>query len=143
MHEFLADHIEKALIGDAQLRDDRQRQKRKSAERRGQRTAERFGGRVDVFELPTNVIGGRGGNEAGDGERQTRLHRAIPEAPSGHPVMQGTILERTYLGESWDYVVRPTESALRLRVAAPPLDVHDVGSAVWLALDPSQLAVVQ
>ena len=102
---------------------------------------------ADGFSLPAGAMAGQvlpqGPTLVSLRPQSIGLHRAIPEAPSGHPVMQGTILERTYLGESWDYVVRPTESALRLRVAAPPLDVHDVGSAVWLALDPSQLAVVQ
>jgi iron(III) transport system ATP-binding protein len=70
------------------------------------------------------------------------IHRAAPQAPDGHPVMRATIAERTYLGESWDYVVHPAEGGLRLRVAAPPLDVHEVGSDVWLAIDPRQVSVV-
>jgi iron(III) transport system ATP-binding protein len=71
------------------------------------------------------------------------LRSAPPAALNGHPVIRATIAERTFLGESWDYVVRPEDSDLKLRVAAPPLDVHDIGAPVWLEIDPRQLAVVQ
>ncbi|MCC7275450.1 MAG: ABC transporter ATP-binding protein, partial [Alphaproteobacteria bacterium] len=45
--------------------------------------------------------------------------------------------------ETWDYTVSPKGSAVRLRVAAPPLDVHEVGTAVWVEFDPQQMAVVR
>jgi iron(III) transport system ATP-binding protein len=71
------------------------------------------------------------------------LHRARPDGGANRPVMRATIAERTFLGESWDYVVRPQDSALKLRVAAPPLEVHDIGAPVWVEIDTRQLAVVQ
>ncbi len=58
-------------------------------------------------------------------------------------MLRATIAERTYLGEAWDYVLRPEDSNLRLRAAAPPLEAHDVGATVWLRIDPRQVAVVQ
>lgn len=70
------------------------------------------------------------------------LYRRQPVPRDGHPVLAATVAQRTYLGESWDYVVRPRESDLRLRVTAPPLQVHEVGETVWLELDPQQIAVV-
>ncbi|MBX6376259.1 MAG: ABC transporter ATP-binding protein [Acetobacteraceae bacterium] len=69
------------------------------------------------------------------------LHRTPPDA-NGRPVLPAMVAERVYLGESWDYVVRPRDSGLRLRVAAPPLQVHEVGESVWLEMDPHQIAVV-
>ena len=54
-----------------------------------------------------------------------------------------TVVSRVYLGESWDYVVSPVGSALQLRVAASPLDVHEAGDTVWLEFDPRQIAVVR
>ncbi|WP_421991582.1 ABC transporter ATP-binding protein [Roseococcus sp.] len=57
-------------------------------------------------------------------------------------VLAAEVLERTYLGEAWDYVVQPEGTALRLRAAAPPLEAHEVGMRVWLRLDPRQVAVV-
>ena len=70
------------------------------------------------------------------------LHRGVPTSREGHPVLAATVAQRTYLGESWDYVVRPAESELSLRVTAPPLQVHEVGESVWLEIDPRQIAVV-
>jgi iron(III) transport system ATP-binding protein len=70
------------------------------------------------------------------------LHRGQPASRDGFPVLAATVAQRTYLGESWDYVVRPDASGLRLRVTAPPLQVHEVGEAVWLEIDPQQIAVV-
>ena len=58
-------------------------------------------------------------------------------------IMPVTVLERTYLGEAWDYVLRPEGAALQLRAAAPPLAAHAVGANLWLRIDPQQIAVVQ
>ena len=69
------------------------------------------------------------------------IHEAQPSLPG--PVFEAAITERTYLGESWDYVVQPAGSSLRLRAAAAPLEAHEVGQKVWLAVDPRQVAVVQ
>ena len=69
------------------------------------------------------------------------IHETAPE-PSAALVMPATVAERTYLGESWDYVVAPEGTGLKLRAAAPPLDAHEAGRRVWLALDPRQVAIV-
>lgn len=72
------------------------------------------------------------------------IHRQPPpSAAERRPVLPGRIAERVFLGETWDYVVQPRESGLRLRVAAPPLQVHEVGEAVWLGFDPRQMAPVE
>ncbi|NKC33524.1 ABC transporter ATP-binding protein [Falsiroseomonas selenitidurans] len=68
------------------------------------------------------------------------LHRARPDG--GGPVLGGVVAQRTFLGETWDYVVAADGSDLRLRATAPPLQVHDVGERVWLAFDPQQMAMV-
>jgi iron(III) transport system ATP-binding protein len=70
------------------------------------------------------------------------LHRDAPPAGNGKVAIPVAVTSRVYLGESWDYVVAPADSATRLRVAAPPLDVHEVGDKVWLEFDPRQIAVV-
>ena len=41
----------------------------------------------------------------------------------------------------WD-VVTPTESALRLKVATPPVHIFAVGEKVWLEFDPRQMAPI-
>jgi ABC-type Fe3+/spermidine/putrescine transport system ATPase subunit len=71
------------------------------------------------------------------------LHVTEPARESTQLIMPVTVLERTYLGEAWDYVLRPEGAALRLRAAAPPLAAHAVGANLWLRIDPQQIAVVQ
>jgi ABC-type Fe3+/spermidine/putrescine transport system ATPase subunit len=68
------------------------------------------------------------------------LHRTRPVGD--RPLIEGVVAQRTFLGETWDYVVRAESSALRLRASAPPLQVHEVGEAVWIELDPQQMAMV-
>jgi iron(III) transport system ATP-binding protein len=69
------------------------------------------------------------------------LHRVQP-SKSGH-VLRGVVAQRTFLGETWDYVVHAEDGGLRLRATAPPLQVHEVGEAVWLEFDPQQMAMVE
>jgi iron(III) transport system ATP-binding protein len=57
-------------------------------------------------------------------------------------VIPATIAQRAYLGEVWDYVVRAKNSELRLKVTAPPAQAFDVGTDVWMELDPGQMAEV-
>jgi iron(III) transport system ATP-binding protein len=71
------------------------------------------------------------------------LHRNRPSGPDGRPAVPGIVAQRVFLGETWDYVVQPQGSGARLRVTAPPLQVHEVGEAVWIDFDPRQIAVVQ
>ena len=55
---------------------------------------------------------------------------------------RGAIAERAYLGEHWEYVVRPAASELRLRVSTAPQAVYETGDAVWLEIDPRRIARV-
>jgi len=70
------------------------------------------------------------------------LHRARPPATQG-PVLAATIRRRVYLGENWDYTVAAEGSATTLLVAAPPMQVLEVGDAVWLEFDPRQMALIE
>ncbi|HEU5197205.1 MAG TPA: ABC transporter ATP-binding protein [Methylomirabilota bacterium] len=63
-----------------------------------------------------------------------------PAATPGACVVSGKVVQRAYLGEHWDYAVRPAEGELLLRVTARPHEVFEVNDAVWLELDPGQLA---
>lgn len=69
------------------------------------------------------------------------LHRVAP-AGEAACLVPGRLVERAFLGESWDYVVSPSGSEVRLKVAARPLEVFDVGEDVWLEFDPRQMAPV-
>jgi len=58
------------------------------------------------------------------------------------PMGEVTVLSRTYLGEHWDYVVKPAQGGDELKVHAPPSSMLQVGHASMLSIDPSGVAVV-
>ncbi len=68
------------------------------------------------------------------------LHRTAPSGPSRRWWLTGQVVERAYLGEYWEYVVRPTDSDLRLRVSTAPNDVFATNETVWLEIDPTRIA---
>jgi iron(III) transport system ATP-binding protein len=70
------------------------------------------------------------------------LHRQPPAADRA-TVIPGQVAQRAYLGEHWDYTVRPAGSALSLRVTARPHEVFEVDEKVWLELDPGQMAALE
>ena len=70
------------------------------------------------------------------------LHRAAATPTEGGCFVAGEVVERAYLGESWDYLVAPAESGLRLKVSTAPVDIFAVGEKVWLEFDPGQMAPI-
>jgi iron(III) transport system ATP-binding protein len=66
-------------------------------------------------------------------------------APAADGLVQrpARIDQRVFLGESWDYVVALAGGGLRLRASAPPLQVHEVGAEVQVAIDPAQIVLVE
>ena len=74
--------------------------------------------------------------------RPQSMTLARARAADGVPQVAVTIAERAYLGEFWDYVVAPQDSALRLKVTAPPLDIFEVGASAWLMFDPKQMTPI-
>jgi iron(III) transport system ATP-binding protein len=70
------------------------------------------------------------------------LHRARPPA-DGICVVAGELVERAFLGESWDYVVSPVGADLRLKISALPHQVFEVGAKVWMQFDPRQMAAIE
>jgi iron(III) transport system ATP-binding protein len=61
---------------------------------------------------------------------------------NGSFAVPATIVRRAYLGELWDYTVRPREGGLQLRVSAAPAQSFELDEPVWLHLDPEQMAVI-
>jgi iron(III) transport system ATP-binding protein len=100
----------------------------------------------DGFTLPRGTFARVGGPLEGKVLLSVRpqrvgLHRSAPAADHAC-IVRSELLERAYLGESWDYVVAPVGSGLHLRVAAVPSQVFEVGETVWLELDPRQMMAV-
>jgi ABC-type Fe3+/spermidine/putrescine transport system ATPase subunit len=54
----------------------------------------------------------------------------------------GTIEERAYPGEYWEYMVRAAGSDLRVRVSTPPTEMHAIHQAVWMEIDPRRIAPI-
>ncbi len=74
--------------------------------------------------------------------QSAHLHRHPPAASEHAAVLPGRIVQRAYLGEHWDYGVRPKDGALVLRVTARPHEVFDVDESVWLELDAAQMSPI-
>jgi ABC-type Fe3+/spermidine/putrescine transport system ATPase subunit len=69
------------------------------------------------------------------------LHEAPPADTAGWWV-EGRVVERAFLGERWDYGVRPLGSGQTLLVTAPPEVVHLADATVWMQIDPAQAVPV-
>jgi iron(III) transport system ATP-binding protein len=52
------------------------------------------------------------------------------------------VVERAFLGEHWDYIVKPRDGALTLKVTTSPLDDFAVGATAWLEFEPRQMASI-
>jgi len=68
------------------------------------------------------------------------LHRTGRAVADSGWWVEGRVTERAYLGEYWEYVVRPANGGLRLRVTTTPADVYQADEAVWLEIDPGRIA---
>jgi iron(III) transport system ATP-binding protein len=70
------------------------------------------------------------------------LHRQAPPPSERAALLPGRVVQRAYLGEHWDYAVRPQDGALLLRVTARPHEVFEMDEAVWLEIEPRQMALI-
>ena len=101
----------------------------------------------DHFDLPrglfqTNGLGTNGALLFSVRPHSISLHRG-PGSAADPIWVQVRLIERAYLGQFWDYVVSPVESGVRLRVAAAPSQVFEVGETLWLKFDPQQMAPIE
>jgi ABC-type Fe3+/spermidine/putrescine transport system ATPase subunit len=71
-----------------------------------------------------------------------KLSQAPPITRDGCNPVGVVVLERAFLGEHWDYVVRPREGASPLRVTTSPMDDIPIGANAWLELEPRQMALI-
>ena len=111
-------------------------------------TARREAGAVqfDGFAIPVDrfAVGLTAGPELTFSLRpqSLKLERTVATINGRMPIA-GHVVQRTFLGEHWDYTFAPDASGLKLKVAASPSDVFDVGSAAVLALDPMLLVAIE
>ena len=71
-----------------------------------------------------------------------QLSDTPPPARNGCTSVGVIVLERVFLGEHWDYIVRPREGASSLRVTTSPTDDIAVGASAWLQVEPRQMALI-
>ena len=84
-------------------------------------------------------------------DRPTLLYSLRPQAiglssqkPNGGSLaVEAEIAGRSYLGEYWDYQARPLGGAKPVRVSTGPNAVFEVGSRVWLEIDPAAMVRVE
>jgi ABC-type Fe3+/spermidine/putrescine transport system ATPase subunit len=94
----------------------------------------------DRFALPRSLFSAIDGEVTFSVRPQSiALHSSATASHQRRSLVAGRLTERAYLGESWDYVVVPEGSALRLKVTAAPAEIFEVGEQVWLELDPQQM----
>jgi ABC-type Fe3+/spermidine/putrescine transport system ATPase subunit len=74
--------------------------------------------------------------------RPQSLFLGAQPGTSALPMGAVSVVARTYLGEYWDYTVRPTGGGDELKVHAPPASVLDIGHEALLSIDPSGVALV-
>jgi ABC-type Fe3+/spermidine/putrescine transport system ATPase subunit len=97
----------------------------------------------DRFALPRSLFSAIDGEVTFSVRPQSiALHRSATASHKRRCLVAGRLTERAYLGESWDYVIVPEGSALRLKVTAAPAEIFEVGEQVWLELDPQQMVPV-
>ena len=70
------------------------------------------------------------------------IQRTAPTSTDRIWWVQGKVTERAYLGEYWEYGVRPADSDIRMRVSTPPTDMYQIDESVWLGIDPARSARV-
>jgi ABC-type Fe3+/spermidine/putrescine transport system ATPase subunit len=96
------------------------------------------------FEIPSARLDARGAIRTQEFSLRTQniaLHAACPASES--VILPGNIVERAFLGETWDYAFQSDASDLKLRIMSPPLHVFNVGQKVWLEINPSHIIPIQ
>lgn len=84
----------------------------------------------------------------GDGKllyslRPQAIGLSVQKAGGAGLAVEAEIADRSYLGEYWDYQVRPLGAAKALRVSTGPNAVFELGSRVWLEIDPAAMVRVE
>jgi iron(III) transport system ATP-binding protein len=100
--------------------------------------------RFDGFSATASVLEGA----AAAGEllyslRPQAIGLAAQKPNGGALAVEAEIAGRSYLGEYWDYQARPLGAAKPLRVSTGPDTVFEIGSRVWLEIDPTAMVRVE
>ncbi len=98
----------------------------------------------DGFEVASARLDSRGPIRTSEFSLRAQNAALHANCPAGVGViLPGSIVERAFLGETWDYAFQSASSTLKLRIMSPPLDVFSVGQQVWLEINPSHIIPIQ
>jgi ABC-type Fe3+/spermidine/putrescine transport system ATPase subunit len=98
----------------------------------------------DGFEVASARLDSRGPIRTSEFSLRSQNIALHANRPGGDGViLPGSIVERAFLGETWDYAFRSEASGLKLRIMSPPLNVFAVGQKVWLEINPSHIIPIQ
>ena len=100
--------------------------------------------RFDGFGAPAAALEGASGSGKLLYSLRPQAIGLSTQKPGGPELaVEADIVDRSYLGEYWDYQVRPQGGTKPLRVSTAPTAVFEVGSRVWLEIAPSAMVRVE
>lgn len=97
------------------------------------------------FDVPAARLGTKGAiatNIFSLRSQNIGLHAARPAAADSI-VLPVSVLDRSFLGETWDYSLRLANADLQLRVTSPPSSIFAVGQEVFAEIDPANIVPIQ
>jgi iron(III) transport system ATP-binding protein len=102
---------------------------------------------LDGFDLPATVVNGHTPADSGRVLLSVRpqsltLLGTTPSAAEEALAVPVRVVESSYLGEQWEYVVAPERGDTRLRVTAPPRQRHTLGDRIWVHFDPEEIVAL-
>ena len=98
----------------------------------------------DGFTAPATALEGTTGADALVYSLRPQAIGLGKQRPTGGVLaIEAEIAGRAYLGEYWDYQVRPLGGTKPLRVSTGPNTVFEPGGRVWLEIDPAAMVRVE
>jgi iron(III) transport system ATP-binding protein len=100
--------------------------------------------RFDGFVAAASRLEGAGGSGGLLYSLRPQAIGLSSQKPNGGSLaVEAEIAGRSYLGEYWDYQVRPLGAGKAVRVSTGPNVIFEVGSRVWLEIDPAAMVRVE
>ena len=98
----------------------------------------------DGFRLPASLLADSGDGRAITVSIRPQDMQLCAQLPAGSPSsIEVAVTERTYLGDCWDYTVRPWgANGQALKVNSNPAVILEVGHRAWLTVDASKVVAL-
>jgi iron(III) transport system ATP-binding protein len=100
--------------------------------------------RFDGFSAPAAALEGADGLAQALYSLRPQSILLVERSPNGPGLaVEAEVTGRSYLGEYWDYQVRPLGGSKPLRVSTGPNTVFALGKRLWLEIDPAAMVRVE